>query len=62
MENALCEYLLFSINIILICTVRTGITLKWNIPLKRMKIKSLNKTFTENFKDCHENLLEKKEN
>jgi hypothetical protein len=27
-----------------------------------MKIKSLNKTLTENFKDCHEKLLEKKEN
>jgi pentose-5-phosphate-3-epimerase len=62
MENAPCEYLLYSINMILICTVRPGTTLKWNIPLKSMKIKSLNTTFTENFKECHEKLLEKKEN
>jgi len=61
MENALCEYL-FSINMILICIVCPGITLKRNTPLKSMKIKSLNKTFTENFKDCHEKLLKKKEN
>ena len=62
MENALCEYLLFSINMILICTACPGITLKQNIPLKSTKIKRLNKTFTENFKDCHEKLIEKKEN
>jgi len=61
MENALCEYL-FSINMILIRIVCPGITLKWSIPLKSMKIKHLNKTFTENFKHCHEKLFEKKEN
>jgi len=59
MENALCEYL-FSINMILICIVRPGIILKRNTPLKSMKIKSLNKTFTENFKDYHVKLLKKK--
>jgi len=34
MKNALCEYLLFYINMILICTMCPVITLKWNIPLK----------------------------
>jgi pentose-5-phosphate-3-epimerase len=62
MKNALRECLLFSTNMILICTVRPGIALKRNMPLKSMKIKSLSETFTENFRDCHEKLLEKKEN